>query len=60
MENNVPFYTAKLELMIAPSMKKVFKEVSKESGVTASEMVRHLILDKLESLGKTIEKEWYN
>jgi len=43
-------YSAKLHMRISPELMRKLKVVAREKGITASEMVRRLVLNYLEGL----------
>lgn len=47
-------YTERLDVRISPELMRALKMVSAKKGITASEMVRRLVVNYLEGLGETV------
>jgi predicted DNA-binding protein len=52
-----PLYSTELNIRISEELLEKLKKISKEKGITASEMVRRLILNYLDKLEKEEELE---
>ena len=50
-------YSDRLHLRISPELMGKLRNVAFDKGITASEMMRRLLLNYLEGLGESVEEE---